>query len=218
MVWGEQMSGVGDDKGSVPEIKAIFFDLGGVVVTDLFPLMESYLSGLSGKPFSQVKEIRKQYWQDYELGRMDGIEFFQRQIDDLGIDLDPEAVMAKSFELIKVRPEVLEIIKALRASGKYDLGVLSNNTDEWSDYVENDLGLGEYFDAWISSSHVHVKKPDKEIFDIAASRLGLKNSECLFIDNMERNTDAAEAAGMRGLHYTCPEKLVEGLKQIGIEF
>lgn len=199
-------------------IKAIFFDLGGVLVTDIFPLMENYISGLSGKHFSKVKEIRKQYWPDYELGRMDGVGFFQRQIDDLGIDLDPEAVMAKSFDLIKVRPEVLEIVKALRATGKYDLGVLSNNTDEWSDYAQDDMGLGEYFDVWVSSSSVHVKKPDKEIFDIASGRLGLKNSECLFIDNMILNTDGAVAAGMRAIHYTCPEKLVKDLRKMGVEF
>ncbi len=199
------------------EIKAIFFDLGGVVVNDLFPLMESYLSGISGKPYSQVKEIRKQYWLDYELGRMDGVKFFQLQIDDLGVELDAKEVLAKSLELIKVRPEVLGIIKRLKARGKYVLGVLSNNTDEWSDQTENVLGMGEFFDVWICSSHHHIKKPDKEIFELAAEKAGVTVKECLFIDNMQRNIDGANAVGMKGIVYTCPEKLVESLKRFNID-
>ncbi len=199
-------------------IKAIFFDLGGVLTRDLFPLMESYLSGLTGVPYPKVREIRKQYWLDYELGRMDGVKFFSLQIKDMGVNLNAEEVLTKSLELLSVKQETLSIVKRLKDTGKYDLGVLSNNTDEWSEYTENDLGLGQYFDAWIISSHHHIKKPDKEIYDLAAEKLGLKTSDCLFIDNTQRNVDGAIAAGMQSIRFTDAEKLEKDLKELGIEF
>jgi len=198
-------------------IKAIFFDLGGVLVNDLFPLMESYLSGISGKPYPLVREVRKQYWLDYELGRMDGVKFFQLQIDDLGVDLNAEEVLAKSIEVLKTRPEVVEIVRMIRATGKYTLGVLSNNTDEWFEHTKNELGLGDLFDVWVCSSHHHVKKPDAEIYRIAAEQAGLPTQNCLFIDNRQHNIDGAKAAGMKGIVYTCPEKLRSELKRLGVE-
>lgn len=202
----------------VEMIKAIFFDLGGVLTTDLFPLLDSYLSGITGLPYPKVREIRKQYWLDYELGRMDGLKFFSLQIKDMGADLYAEEVMAKSLELLTVKQETLSIVKRLKDTGKYDLGVLSNNSDEWAEYTDKDLGLGQYFDVWIISSHHHVKKPDKEIFLLAAEKLGLRTEDCLFIDNTQRNVDGAIAAGMRAIRFTDTEQLEKDLKRLGIDF
>ncbi|MBW2971667.1 HAD family phosphatase [Candidatus Woesearchaeota archaeon] len=196
----------------------MFFDLGGVVVTDLFPLMDSYLSGISGVQFQKVKVIRNQYWPDYELGRMTGIEFFRRQLADLGSGLGPEEVMAKSLEVVKVKEDVLSIVKRLRASGNYGMGVISNNSDEWAEHLEKTLGLGQYFDAWIISSHHHIKKPDKEIYLLAAEKLGLNAGDCIFIDNKLRNVQGAEAAGMTAIHFKDAEQLEAELKRLGLDF
>lgn len=198
--------------------KAVLFDLGGVLITDIFPLMESYISGLAGVPYPKVREVRKRYWLDYELGRMDGVKFFTLQLDDLGVDLSPEELLVRSSSFIKVKQETLDVVRRLRASAKYSLGVISNNSDEWAAYSEDDLGLGKYFDAWVISSHHHIKKPDREIYALAAERLGLKTRDCLFIDNMQRNVDGAVAAGMQALRFTDAKQLEKDLKKRGIGF
>lgn len=198
-------------------IKAIFFDLGGVLVTDLFPLMESYISGLTGVPYPKVKEVRNQYWLDYELGRMSGVEFFQRQLSDLGVGLNAEEILAKSCSFIKVSEDVLDVVKDIRALGRYGVGVISNNSSEWSDYVGDDLGLDRYFDAWVISCDVHVKKPDKDIYIIAAERLGLRPIDCIFIDNKEKNVQGAEAAGMNGILFKDAELLRQKLRNSGVD-
>ncbi|MBU2560794.1 MAG: HAD family phosphatase [Nanoarchaeota archaeon] len=198
-------------------VKAIFFDMGGVLVTDLFPLMESYLSGITGIPFPKIKEVRKRYWLDYELGRMGGVEFFQRQISDLGVGLNAEELLVRSRSFIKVKEEVLDVVKRIRALGMYGVGVISNNSSEWAEYTRDDLGLGGYFDAWVISCDVHVKKPDKDIYLIAAERLGLRPIDCVFIDNKERNVQGAEAAGMKGILFKDVELLREMLRKSGVD-
>ncbi len=199
-------------------VRAILFDLGGVLVTEPFPVMESLLSGLSGRPYPQVREARKLFWTDYELGRMGGREFMERWIGELDMDVSAEELFSKTFGFIKVKEDVLDVVKRIRSSGDYLLGVISNNTDEWAEHCGDALGLGDLFDAWIISSHHHIKKPDREIYGLAAERLGLTTGDCLFIDNRERNVQGAEAAGMKGLHFRDAEQLEADLNRLGIRF
>jgi putative hydrolase of the HAD superfamily len=44
-----------------------------------------------------------------------------------------------------------------------------------------------------------MRKPEERIFLLAAQRLGLPPEECVFIDDIQANVDAAEALGMAGV-------------------
>ena len=46
-----------------------------------------------------------------------------------------------------------------------------------------------------------LRKPDPEIFLRAASELGLRPDECLFIDDRANNCDGARQVGMRAVHF-----------------
>src|ERR1700685_3774527 len=56
--------------------------------------------------------------------------------------------------------------------------------------------LAELFDAVVISAEAGMRKPEERIFRHAASLLGLDPAECVFIDDIEANVQAAEALGM----------------------
>ena len=57
----------------------------------------------------------------------------------------------------------------------------------------------ELFDAWVISSEVGMRKPEERIFLLAAGKLGLPPQQCVFIDDIQANVDAATALGMAGV-------------------
>jgi putative hydrolase of the HAD superfamily len=83
---------------------------------------------------------------------------------------------------------------------QYKIGFLSNASDDWM----NDLFTQEQralLDDVVLSFRVGLAKPDKEIFQLAASRLGVVPEECIFADDIANYCDAAREVGMEAIQY-----------------
>ena len=59
----------------------------------------------------------------------------------------------------------------------------------------------------IVSARVHLKKPEKEIYELLLSTYNLNPKETLFIDDLKENIEASESVGIKGVHFTGPESL-----------
>ena len=105
--------------------------------------------------------------------------------------------------LIRVRPEVTAGLARLRAGG-LRLGLISNaGLDEIGAWP--DSPLAPFFDAALFSCHEGVMKPEVEIYQRAAARLGVPPAQCLYVgDGGSQEHEGANAAGM-------PTALILGL-------
>ena len=74
--------------------------------------------------------------------------------------------------------------------------------------------FGSMYHAVVISGEVGMRKPEERIFEHAAGLIGLAPGECVFIDDMEANVQAAEAMGMRGVLHTEPEATVQALGKL----
>jgi putative hydrolase of the HAD superfamily len=112
--------------------------------------------------------------------------------------------------------ENIALIKALRPP--YKISILSNADLTLEDRIEHTLKLHHLFDDIISSAVVNLAKPDERIYRLAAERLSLPPEECVFIDDLDRNVDAARAIGMSAIHFRVHEgdNLANQLAELGI--
>jgi FMN phosphatase YigB (HAD superfamily) len=74
--------------------------------------------------------------------------------------------------------------------------LLSNDVLEWSQHIRQTYDIDKYFSQCIVSGEVHMLKPDKEIYEVALSRIGVPASECIFVDNSIKNLITASEFGM----------------------
>ncbi len=74
--------------------------------------------------------------------------------------------------------------------------------------------FGGMYHAVVISAEVGMRKPEERIFRHAADLIGLAPGECVFIDDMEANVQAAEAMGMHGVLHTQPEATVQALGEL----
>ena len=94
------------------------------------------------------------------------------------------------------RPDVKETIIELHKRG-YKLGIIANTITETEipDWMEDDQ-VTEYFGSVILSSKVGYRKPNPEIYWLAARELGVEPENCVYVgDNPVRDVEGTHAAG-----------------------
>jgi glucose-1-phosphatase len=92
----------------------------------------------------------------------------------------------------------VRVLPELKKQG-FRLYFLSNfPMDIWEE-VKNGYYFFKYFDGGIISAEAGASKPDPEIYRILLDKYSLIPEECLFIDDLEINVEAAQEIGMNGL-------------------
>ncbi|MBQ0077330.1 MAG: NAD-dependent DNA ligase LigA [Bacteroidales bacterium] len=188
-------------------IKAIFFDMGGVL-RDLD--MERSRRNYRALGFSDIGEYldpshQKKFVGDFEHGDIDTDRFVELCLEHCNPGTTPQQVKDAFLSMLEptVDREKMDYIKALKARG-YDLFILSNNNPLASaQFVEKctEAGLdynGTFTDTFYSFK-LKMMKPSEEIFRESIRRSGYAPAEILFIDDNPINTQAAEKLGIRTL-------------------
>ncbi|TDD50946.1 HAD family hydrolase [Saccharopolyspora elongata] len=122
----------------------------------------------------------------------------------------PEAARALVAEWAAHAGEVVEEVAELLAAAREHVPVVlvSNATTR----LESDLarlGIADLLDEVVNSARVGIAKPDPGIFRFAATRAGVPEARCLFVDDTLQNVEAARGLGMRALHHQNPAQLRE---------
>ena len=190
-------------------IKNLLFDLGGVIM-DIRRLncvasferlgmkdADSFLGEYSQKgPFLQLEEglITEAQFRDAVRQFIDG-EVSDEQIDSAFCDF-----------LVGIPVHRLEQLRQLKQ--QYKIYMLSNtNSIMWrsriaEDFRQEGLEREDYFDGIVTSFEAKSIKPDAKIFHTVVEKLGIKPEETLFLDDSQKNLDAAAELGFKTLLVT----------------
>jgi HAD superfamily hydrolase (TIGR01509 family) len=202
----------------MPAIKTIFFDLGGVLLTNGWdPRQRADVLPRFGLEPVEYNARHYEANESWERGLSTAHEYFDRTVfyeprsfsyDDLWT-----AVKAESRVL---HPECFEIVAALAASGRYQLCTLNNESRELNDHRIQTFGLKKYFTVFISSGYVNEMKPHPNIYRSALEITQAVPSESVFIDDREANVQPVRDLGMHGITFTDPQQLRAELAKLGI--
>lgn len=190
-------------------IKNLLFDLGGVIM-DIRRLncvasferlgmkdADSFLGEYSQKgPFLQLEEgaISEAEFRTAVRQFIDG-EVSDEQIDSAFCDF-----------LVGIPKYRLEQLRELKK--QYGIYMLSNtNSIMWhsriaEDFRQEGLKREDYFDGIVTSFEARSIKPDAKIFHTVVEKLGIKPEETLFLDDSQKNLDAAAELGFQTLLVT----------------
>ena len=108
--------------------------------------------------------------------------------------------------------ELVETLPSLRE--RYRLGLLSNANDDLRQMLTERWQITDQFDDMIISAEVGLLKPDRRIYELAVSRLGVQPDEAVFIDDMPVNVEGARIAGLQAIQYLNNQQVIEDLESI----
>ena len=191
------------------KIKNIAFDLGGVVLALSYEQAVRRFEELGLSDARQRLDAfeQKDIFGDLESGRISA-EDFRRELSLLiGRDVSMDDCYTAWHGYVEYVPKRnLEAIRSLRARG-YKVCLLSNTNPFMMQWANQDFDgeghpIGSYFDAMYLSYECKVMKPNREIFEIMLKGQQALPEETLFVDDGQKNVQAAAALGM---HTLCPQ-------------
>jgi len=197
---------------------AALFDFGGVLTTSVWDSFSAFCrsEGLEPDAVKKLFSTNPKALADLrglETGTMTEAEFETTFGRRLGLR-DPDGLIDSMFAGMKPEPRMVEAVRQVRRGGVLT-GLVSNS---WST-AHYDRGLlAELFDVSVISAEVGLHKPQPEIYLLAARRLGVEPSECIFVDDLRENCDGAEAVGMTAVRHRNPPDTIAKLAELtGIE-
>ena len=182
-------------------IKAVIFDLDGVLVTTdelHFAAWKALAERLGIRGFTRADNARQR-----GVSRMASLEVVleksDREFSDdekLALAEEKNDIYVKSLSALSredVLPGVFEFIDYIKSKGiKAAVGSASKNTP----LILEKTGLADKFDAVSCGLDTTRSKPDPEVFLIAAQKLGIDPCGCAVIEDSTAGIEAAKTGGM----------------------
>ena len=175
-------------------IKAVIFDCFGVIVADALQIICSELRQRDPAAADEVRDTVSLS----NRGIADPDTSSRKVAAILGVSYEEYRSQIASGEVKNV--ELLGYIQELRTS--YKTALLSNIGKGSLLRRFSAEELVRYFDTVVASGDVGFAKPEPEIYEIAADRLGVRFDECVFTDDREEYCQGARAVGMHAILYT----------------
>jgi putative hydrolase of the HAD superfamily len=196
---------------------AALFDFGGVLTTPVWDSFSAFCrsEGLDPDAIKNLFRTDPEALADLrglETGTLTESEFEATFGRRLGLN-DPDGLIDSMFTGMKPLDSMVGAVKTIRAGGLLT-GLVSNS---WSTaHYDREL-LAELFDEVVISADVGLHKPQPEIYRLAAERLEVEPSECLFVDDLRENCEGAEAVGMTAIrHRSAPETIAKLAELTGV--
>jgi putative hydrolase of the HAD superfamily len=201
----------------VSDIHAIFWDVGGVLLTNAWDRTERMATlerfRLDEEEFHSRHEM---VVSSFEQGKLSLDEYLQRTVFYRNRPFTPDEFRDYMFSLSQPMPEVLAFARTLSNSGKYFMGTLNNESRELNLYRIKKFGLREIFRLFVSSCFVGLRKPESGIYRLAIEITQIDPHECCFIDDRAPNLEGAANLGMRTIHMQTLEQLRTELGKLGV--
>jgi 2-haloacid dehalogenase len=185
--------------------KAILFDFFDVIHED--PL-RAWLDSFGAKRHGEYDDAAN----ELDEGKITYEEFVTRVAKESG--QTPEQV-EEMFAKSTINADVKKMIKDLGAH--YKIGLISNAAAEELQPILHEHTLHDLFDEIVISSDVKLRKPDPAIFNLMLDKLDIKAEEAIFIDDNQRNIDAANAIGITGIWFEHSHGLQAALEELSIK-
>ena len=198
-------------------IKAVFFDLGGVILRTEYQAPRQRLAESFGMDYDEIDKIvfgggsngsgdravvgeitEEEHWLNVmKLLKQPASEYERIRDEFFGGDV--------------IDHEILDFLRSIKP--KYKVGLISNAWSGLRDYIIREK-FDDVFDHMIISAEVGVAKPEAKIYHIALEQLQVQAEEAVFVDDFIENIEACEELGMEGIHFKNSESAIQQLKEL----
>jgi len=195
-------------------IRAVFFDLGGVILRTEYQAPREHLAEKLGMEYDDLVKVVFDSESGYKasLGAITPDEHWAAVIKRLKRPAsEMEAIRHEFFAGDIIDRTLLEFLRSLR--GTYKTGLISNAWGDLRDYIVREK-FDDAFDHMIISAEVGAVKPEAKIYKIALEQAGVQGNEAVFVDDFAVNIKGCEKVGMQGIYFEDAESTLMQLREL----
>jgi len=203
----------------LPEIKALFWDVGGVLLTNAWDHTQREAAlqhfHVDQTEFAERHELSVS---SFERGKITIDEYLDRVVFYKPRSFSRDEFKQFIFSLSEPNEEALAFARQLTGSGKYLMGTINNESRELNQYRIERFGMRAIFDVFVSSCFVGLRKPEEAIYRLALDVTQQAAEECCFIDDRALNLEVAKRLGMHTIEMDDVTQLRADLQKLGIHW
>lgn len=201
----------------MPPITALFLDIGGVLLTNGWGHQSRKLAADTfGLDLVELEERHQLTFDTYEVGKLTMKEYLDRVIFHEPRSFTLDTFREFMFSQSKSYPDMVELVRQLKKRYGLKIAVVSNEGRELNAHRIQTFRLNEFVDFFISSSFVHFRKPDADIFRVALDIAQVPASQVLYIDDQPMFVSVAEGLGIRGICHVDYPATCAALASVGL--
>lgn len=155
-------------------------------------------------------------WIDLDNGKI-SLEFLENQlIDEMGHQYQDQIheLVWNWFNYVDLYDEVYELIKQLKKKN-FQIYVLSNTSSIFHILLDSVLSkVSSVLDGYVISCEVKMMKPQKEIYLSLINKYQLDIKDCIFLDDLEENVEAARTLGIKAFQIKERKEISNILKDL----
>ncbi len=184
-------------------ITTLFLDIGGVLLTNGWDHeARSHAASLFGLDHEEMEERHHLTFDTYEEGKLSLQEYLTRVVFYTKRPFSPDEFRKFMFSVSRPFPDMIRLICGVKKLNNLKAVVVSNEGRELAVYRIKEYSMGDYIDAFVCSSFVHIRKPDEDIYKIALDISQVAPQEVVYIEDRSMFVDVARSLGINGLHHT----------------
>jgi putative hydrolase of the HAD superfamily len=198
-------------------IRAVFFDFGGVIQRTEFQAPRQQLAQRFGMEYEDLDKLvfgggPNSTAAKATVGEIDVKEHWKAVAKKLKIsDKEISTVESDFFAGDVVDRSLIQFLQSLRP--RFMTGLISNAWSDMREYLVRQK-LDDVFDHLIISAEVGAAKPDARIYRFALEQAKVKANEAVFVDDVPANIEACERIGMRGVLFRDSQEFMRQLNEI----
>lgn len=185
------------------KIKVLFTDLGGVLLTNGWDHKSRAkaiaLFDLEEKEFESRHQL---LFGDYETGKIPLKTYLHYAVFYKARAFSEETFIEFMYAQSKAYPEMINLIKKLKKEYGLKVVVISNEGKELTNYRIKTFGLNEFVDFFLVSCFLGIRKPDRQVWEMALNFVQVAPEETIYIDDRQL---FVEISGNFGIHALCHE-------------
>jgi putative hydrolase of the HAD superfamily len=197
--------------------KVLFWDNGGVILTNGWD-RGARRNGVEkfNLDWADFEDRHELMLNAFECGEASLDEYLRRTVFYRERAFTPDDFKRFMFEQSQPFPEALDFLGELVRTQRYVMAALNNESLELNQYRIRTFRLRDYFEVFLSSCYLGVRKPGREIYSLALQITQCDPGECAMIDDRGLNLECARELGMQTIQFQNVEQLRDDLARLGV--
>ncbi len=204
---------------SSPTITTLFLDIGGVLLTNGWDhKSRTHAADKFGLDYEEMNERHHLTFDTYEEGKLSLDEYLNRVVFYEKRLFSREEFKAFMYAQSQPFPEMIELMRGLKAQYGLEVAAVSNEGRELTVYRVEQFQLGTFIDFFVSSCFVHYRKPDEDMYRIALDIAQARPEQVVYIDDRAMFVEVAQGLGINGIIHTGYEATRTALENLDLIF
>src|SRR5215212_5467118 len=201
------------------KIRHVFFDIGGVLATNGWDREQRKVAIAK----FELDEAEFQARHEEMVGPLEQGQIGLDEYLDIAVFYETRSFTKdefRNFVMDQSKPfnDTIAIARAVAEGCNYWVMTMNNESEDLNRHRICAFGLDEFFDAFLSSCWLGLRKPARRFYDRALGISEARPAESVFIDDRMQNLAPAAQLGMHTILYESAPKLASDLRSLGVQF